>query len=94
MVVRERKQNVPFSSHEYSEIQSGILLGTSNGPMIPTTLENLGLQEPIKKSCVATVTKSSQLGEYWGQESDRKEELPDTLGAHLPAPQRESLKRV
>ena len=94
MVVREGKQNIPFSSHEYSEIPSGALLGTSNGPMISTTLENAGLQEPVKKSCVATVTKGSQLDEYRGQESDRKEEPPDTIGAHLPAPQRESLKRV
>ena len=94
MVVREGKQNIPFSSHEYSEIPSGALLGTSNGPMLPTTLENTGLQEPVKKSCVATVTKGSQLDEDWGQESDRKEEPSDTLGAHLPAPQRESLKRV
>ena len=43
---------------------------------------------------MATVTKSSQLDEDRGQESDRKEEPPDTLGAHLPALQRESLKRV
>ena len=62
--------------------------------MLPTTLENTGLQEPVKKSCVATVTKGSQLDEDRRQESDRKEEPPDTLGAHLPAPQRESLKRV
>ena len=94
MAVREGKQNIPFSSHEYSEIPSGALLGTSNGPMLPTTLENTGLQEPVKKSCVATVTKGSQLDEDRGQESDRKEEPPDLLGAHLPAPQRESLKRV
>ena len=94
MFVREGKQSTPLSSHEYSEIPSGALLGTSNGPTLPTTLENTGLQEPVKKSCVATVTKSSQLDEDRGQESDRKEEPPDTLGAHLPAPQRESLKRV
>ena len=94
VVVGEEKQNLPFFSHECSEIPSGALLGTSNGPMIPTTLENAGLQEPIKKSCVATVTKSSHLDEDRGQESDRKEEPPDTLGAYLPAPQRESLKRV
>ena len=94
MVVREGKQNIPFSSHEYSEIPSGALLGTSNGPMLPTTLENTGLQEPVKKSYVATVTKGSQLNEDRGHESDRKEEPPDTLGAHLPAPQRESLKKV
>ena len=62
--------------------------------MLPTTLENAGLQEPAKKSCVATVTKGSQLDEDRGQKSDRKEEPPDTLGAHLPAPQLESLKRV
>ena len=43
---------------------------------------------------MATVTKGRQLDEDRGQESDRKEEPPDTLGAHLPAPQRESLKRV
>ena len=43
---------------------------------------------------MATVTKGSQLDEDRGQESDRKEESRDTLGAHLPAPQRESLKRV
>ena len=86
VVVREGKQNIPLSSHEHSEIPSGALL--------PTTLENTGLQEPVKKSCVATVTKGSQLDEDRGQESDRKEEPPDTLGAHLPAPQRESLKRV
>ena len=94
MVVREGTQNIPFSSHEYSEIPSGALLGTSNGPMLPTTMENTGLQEPVKKSCVATVTKGSQLDEDRGQESDRKEEPPDTLGAHLSSPQRESLKRV
>ena len=62
--------------------------------MLPTTLENTGLQKPVKKRCVATVTKGSQLDEGRGQESDRKEEPPDTLGAHLPAPQRESLKRL
>ena len=94
MVVRERKQNIPFSSHEYSEIPSGALLGTSNGPILPTTLENAGLQGPVKKSWVVTVTKGSQLDENRGQESDRKDEPPDTLGAHLPAPQRESLKIV
>ena len=94
MVVREGEQSIPFSSHEYLEIPSGALLGTSNGPTLPTTLENAGLQEPAKTSCVATVTKGSQLDEDRGQESDRKEEPPDTLGAHLPAPQRESLKRV
>ena len=76
------------------EIPSGALLGTSNGPMLPTTLENTGLQETVQKSCVATVTKDSQLDEDRGQESDRKEEPPDTLGAHRPAPQRESLKKV
>ena len=43
---------------------------------------------------MATVTKGSQLNEDRGQESDRKEEPPDTLGAHLPAPQRESLEKV
>ncbi|CAM9204030.1 unnamed protein product, partial [Ascophyllum nodosum] len=48
-----------------------------------------GLQEPVKKSCVATVTKGRQLDKNRGQESDRKEEPPDTLGSHLPAPQRE-----
>ena len=94
MVVRDGKQNIPFSWHEYSEIPSGALLGTSNGPMLPTTLENKGLHEPVKKSCVATVTNGSLLYEDRGQESDRKEEPPDTLGAHLHAPQRESLKRV
>ena len=94
MVVREGKQTIPLSSQEYAEIPSGALLGTSNGPMLPTTLENAGLQEPVKKSCVATVTKGSKLDENRGQESDREEEPPDTLGVHLPAPQRESLKRV
>ena len=94
MVVREGKQNIPFSSHEYSEIPSDALSGTSNGPMLPTTLENTGFQEPVKKSCVTTVTKGSQLDEDRGQESDRKEEPPDTLEADLPAPQRESLKQV
>ncbi|CAN0200174.1 unnamed protein product, partial [Ascophyllum nodosum] len=58
--------------------------------MLPTTLENAGLQEPVKKSCVATVTKGGQLDEDRGQESDQEEEPPDTLGAHLPAPQREA----
>ena len=43
MVVREGKQSIPLSSHEYSEIPSGTLLGTSNGLMLPTTLENTGL---------------------------------------------------
>ena len=94
MVVREGKQSIPLSSHEYSEIPSGALLGTSNGSTLPTILENTGLQEPVKKSCVATVTKGSQLDEDRGQESDRKEGPLDTLGAHLPAPQRESLKIV
>ena len=94
MVIREGKQSIPLSSHEYSKIPSGALLGMSNGPTLPTILENTGLQEPVKKDCVATVTKGSQLDEHRGQESDRKEEPPDTLGAHLPAPQRESLKRV
>ena len=92
MAVREGKQSVLLSSHECSEIQSGALLGTSNGPMLPTTLENTGLKEPVKKSLVATVTNGSQLDEDRGQESDWKEEPPDTLGAHLPAPQRESLR--
>ena len=63
MVVREGKQRIPLSSHEYSEIPSGALLGTSNGPTLPTILENTGLQEPVKKSCVAIVTKGSQLDE-------------------------------
>ena len=94
MVVREGKQSIPLASHKYSEIPSGALIGTSNGPTLPTTLENTGLQEPVKKSCAATVTQGSQLDEDRGQESDRKEDPPDTLGAHLPAPQRESLKRV
>ena len=94
MVEREGKQSIPLSSHEYSEIPSGALLGTSNGPTLPTILENTGLQEPVKRSCVANVTKGSRLDEDRGQESDRKEEPPDMLGAHLPAPQRESLKRV
>ena len=94
MVVREGKQSISLSSHEYSEIPSGALLGTLNGLMLPTTLENTGLQEPVKKSCLATVTKGRQLDEDRGQERDWKEETPDTLGAHLPAPQRESLKRV
>ena len=89
MVVREGKQSIPLSSHEYSEIPSGALLGTSNDPMLPTTLENTGLQEPVKKSCVATVTKGSQQDEDRGQKSDRNEEPPDTLGSHLPAPQRD-----
>ena len=62
--------------------------------MLLTTLEKAGLQEPVKKSCVATVTQGSQLNEDRGQESDRKEEPPDTLGAHRPALQRESLKKV
>ena len=94
MIASEGKQNIPFCSQEHSEIPSGALLGTSNGPMLPTTLENTDLQEPVKKSCVTTAMKGSQLDEVRGQESDRKEEPPDTLGAHLPAPQRESLKRV
>ena len=94
MVVREGKQSTPLASHEYSEVPSADILATSNGPTLPTTLENTGLQEPVKKSCVATVTKGSQLDEDRGQESDRKKEQPDTLGAHLPAPQRESLKGV
>ena len=94
MVVKEGEQNITSSSKEYSKIPSGALLGTSNDSMLPTTLKNAGLQEPAKKSCVATVTKGSQLDEDRGQESDRKEEPPNTLGVHLPAPQRESLKRV
>ena len=57
MVVREGKQSIPLFSHEYSEIPSGALLGSSNGPTLPTNLENTGLQEPVKKSCVATVTE-------------------------------------
>ena len=59
MVLREGKQNIPFSLHEYSEIPSSALLGTSNGQMLPTTLENAGLQESVKKSCVAIVMKGS-----------------------------------
>ena len=94
MVVREGKKNIPFSSHEYSKIPSDALLGTPNDPTIPTTLENAGLQEPVKKSCVASVMKGSQLDEDRGHESDRNEEPPDTLGDHLPARQCESLKRV
>ena len=66
MVMREGKQSIPLSSHEYSEIPSGAPLGTSNGPMLPTTQKNTGLQEPVKKSCVATVTKGSQLDEDRG----------------------------
>ena len=50
MIVRKGKQNIPFSSHEYLEIRSGALSGTSNGPMLLTTLEKAGLQEPVKKS--------------------------------------------
>ena len=94
MVVIEGKQIIPFSSHGCSGIPSGALLGTSNGPMMSTILKNAGLQEPIEKSCVATVTESSQLDEDLSKESDGKEEPPGTLGAHLPTPQRESLKRV
>ena len=94
MIVREGRQNIPFSSQRHSEIPSGALLRTSNGPMLSTTLENTGLQEPVKKSCVATITKGSQLDEDRGQESDRKEEPPDTLGAHLPAPPCESFKII
>ena len=67
VVVREGKQSIPLSSHEYSEILSDALLGTSNSPTLPTTLETTGLQEPVKKSCVATVTKGSQLDEDRGQ---------------------------
>ena len=74
MVVREGEQSIPLSSHEYSEIPSGAFLGTSNGPMLPTTLQNTGLQEPVKKSCMATVTKGTQLDKDRSQESDRKEE--------------------
>ena len=94
MVVRGGKQSIPLSPYEYSAIPSGALLGTSNGPMLPTTLENTGLQKPVKKICVATVTKGSQLDADRGIESDRNEEPPDTLEAHLPPPQRESLKIV
>ena len=94
MVVREGKQNIPFSSHECSEIPAGLLIGTSNGPMMSTTLNNTGFQEHIQKSRVANVTERSQLDKDRGQESDRKEEPPDTLGAHLLAPQREPLKKV
>ena len=43
MVVRVGNQSSLLSSHEYAEIPSGALLGTSNGPMLPTTLENTGL---------------------------------------------------
>ena len=45
MVMRERKQTIRFSSHDYSEIPSGVLLGMSNGPMLSTTLKNTGLQK-------------------------------------------------
>ena len=48
----------------------------------------------MKKDCVVTVTESSLLDKDSDEESDEKEEPPDTLGAHLPTPQRESLKRV
>ena len=86
--MREGKQAIPFSSHECSEIPSGALLGMSNGPMPPKTLKNTGLQEPTEKGCVATVTESSLLDKDLGEESDGKEEPPDTLGTHLSNPQR------
>ena len=43
MVVREGKQTIPLSLHECSEIPSGALLGISIGPMLPTTLNNIGI---------------------------------------------------
>ena len=43
---------------------------------------------------MVTVTETSRLDEDPGEESDGKEEPPDTLGAHLSIPQRESLKIV
>ena len=43
MAVREAKQTIPFSLHECSEISSGALLGIAIGPMLPTTLNNIGI---------------------------------------------------
>ena len=93
MIVKEGRQNIPLTSHEYTQISPGALLGISNGPMRSITLENTRLQESIRRTDVATIRKSSQLDEGRGEESDRREEPPVTLGVHLPAPQRESLKR-
>ena len=52
--------------------------------MLPTALKNTGLQEPMEKGCVATVTERSLLDKDLGEEGDGKEEPPDTLGVHLP----------
>ena len=93
MVVREGKQTIPLASYECSIIPSGALLRTSIGPMLPTTLKNTGPQEPMEKGCVSTVTESSLLDKGMGEESDGKEDSPNTLEAHLPTPQRESLKK-
>ena len=46
MVVRKGKQSILLSSHEFSEISSGALLGTSNGPTLPTTLEKQVCRSP------------------------------------------------
>ena len=43
---------------------------------------------------MSTVTKSSLLDNDSGEENGGKEALPDTIGAHLSTPQRESLKQV
>ena len=93
MVVREGKQAIPFSLRECSGIPSGALLGTSIGPMLPTTLKNTGPQELMGKGCVSTVTERSLLDKDPGEESDGKEKPSNTLGAHLPTPQRESVKK-
>ena len=94
MIVKEGRQNIPLTSHEYTQLSPGALLGISNGPMRSITLENTRLQEPVRRTDVATIRKSSQLDEGRGEESDRRDEPPVTLGVHLPVPQRESLKRV
>ena len=56
MGVREGKQIIIFSSHEYSEIPPGALLGISNGPMLSATPKNTRLRESIGTTCVAPVT--------------------------------------
>ena len=48
----------------------------------------------MKKDCLVTVTEISLLDKDSDEESNEKKEPPDALGAHLPTPQRESIKRV
>ena len=92
MVVRKDKQIIPLSSHECSEIPSRASLGISLGPLLPMVLNSIGLGERMTNGWVSTATENSLLDKDLGEENGRKDEPPDTLGAHLSTPQRESLK--